>query len=76
MDNAKQAKDLVNILREANQEVDPKLADLAKIAAANINSGKLLINILFIYFYCSLVKRINPTFENRTRKVWNWALWF
>jgi len=40
MDNAKQAKDLVNILREANQEVDPKLADLAKIAAANVNSGR------------------------------------
>ncbi|PKC10111.1 P-loop containing nucleoside triphosphate hydrolase protein, partial [Rhizophagus irregularis] len=43
MDNAKQAKDLVNILREANQEVDPKLADLAKIAAANVNSGKFTI---------------------------------
>jgi len=40
MDNAKQAKDLVNILREANQEVDPKLADLAKIAAVNVNSGR------------------------------------
>ncbi|GBC06493.1 hypothetical protein RclHR1_06880010 [Rhizophagus clarus] len=40
MENAKQAKDLVNILREANQEVDPKLADLAKIAAANVNSGR------------------------------------
>jgi len=40
MDNAKQAKDLVNILREANQEVDPKLADLAKIATASVNSGR------------------------------------
>lgn len=40
MDNAKQAKDLVNILREANQEVDPKLTDLAKISTVNPNSGR------------------------------------
>ncbi|KAG9291685.1 hypothetical protein G9A89_022104 [Geosiphon pyriformis] len=33
MENSKQAKDLVNILREANQEVDPKLLELSKIAA-------------------------------------------
>jgi ATP-dependent RNA helicase DDX5/DBP2 len=31
MDNAKQAKDLVNILREAKQEVDPKLIEMSKI---------------------------------------------
>ncbi|CAG8533445.1 7844_t:CDS:2 [Ambispora gerdemannii] len=32
MENSKQAKDLVNILREANQEIDPKLIELSKIA--------------------------------------------
>ncbi|CAG8511727.1 9228_t:CDS:2 [Ambispora leptoticha] len=31
MENSKQAKDLVNILREANQEIDPKLIELSKI---------------------------------------------
>ncbi|CAG8698208.1 2964_t:CDS:2 [Acaulospora morrowiae] len=40
MENAKQAKDLVNILREANQEVDPKLLELVKLAVASTNNGR------------------------------------
>ncbi|CAG8577461.1 5685_t:CDS:2 [Paraglomus occultum] len=35
MDNAKQAKDLVNILREAKQEIDPKLIEMSKIHTGN-----------------------------------------
>ncbi|CAG8604726.1 6915_t:CDS:2, partial [Diversispora eburnea] len=43
MENAKQAKDLVNILREANQEVDPKLLELMKIAAASSGNNMVLV---------------------------------
>ncbi|CAG8633216.1 12087_t:CDS:10, partial [Racocetra fulgida] len=44
MDNAKQAKDLVNILREANQEVDPKLLEFMKIASASTPAGRSRYN--------------------------------
>ncbi|CAG8623061.1 12011_t:CDS:2 [Cetraspora pellucida] len=44
MDNAKQAKDLVNILREANQEVDPKLLEFMKIASASTTAGRSRYN--------------------------------
>ncbi|CAJ0638427.1 15644_t:CDS:10 [Entrophospora sp. SA101] len=40
MDNARQAKDLVNILREANQEVDSKLLELVKIVPKINNNNK------------------------------------
>ncbi|CAG8761513.1 14671_t:CDS:2, partial [Acaulospora morrowiae] len=33
-------KDLVNILREANQEVDPKLLELVKLAVASTSNGR------------------------------------
>ncbi|CAJ0923595.1 21955_t:CDS:10 [Entrophospora sp. SA101] len=39
-DNARQAKYLVNVLREANQEVDSKLLDLVKSASGNANNGR------------------------------------
>ncbi|CAG8518090.1 20173_t:CDS:2, partial [Gigaspora rosea] len=44
MENAKQAKDLVNILREANQEVDPKLLEFMKIASASTTAGRSRYN--------------------------------
>lgn len=38
--NAKQAKDLLNVLREANQEIDPKLEQLASRAGSYGGGGR------------------------------------
>nr|CAG8446293.1 977_t:CDS:2 [Entrophospora candida] len=38
-DNARQAKYLINVLREANQKVDSKLLDLVKVAGGSANNG-------------------------------------
>jgi len=37
-DSAKQARELVNVLREANQFVDPKLAEMARYSSGGGNS--------------------------------------
>lgn len=41
--NAKQAKDLIGVLKEANQHVNPKLLSLADVAKA-FGKGKLIVH--------------------------------
>nr|CAG8532315.1 303_t:CDS:10 [Entrophospora candida] len=57
MDNARQAKDLVNILREANQEVDSKLLELVKIVPSSNN--KINNNKKYAMETGELVKRLS-----------------
>jgi ATP-dependent RNA helicase DDX5/DBP2 len=37
-DNSRQARELINVLREANQFIDPKLAEMARYSSSGGNS--------------------------------------
>ncbi|KAK6420146.1 ATP-dependent RNA helicase dbp2 [Oleoguttula sp. CCFEE 5521] len=39
-DNAKQARDLVNVLREANQQIDPRLAEMVRYGGGGGGGGR------------------------------------
>lgn len=43
--NAKQAKDLISILKEANQHVNPKLMALAEQAKGMFGRGKRMVEV-------------------------------
>ncbi|KAF4519824.1 hypothetical protein B566_EDAN006838 [Ephemera danica] len=52
--NARQARDLISVLREANQSVNPKLSEFAAQTRNNYSNsrGKYLKNNLFTAFLC------------------------
>jgi len=53
--NARQAKELIAVLEEANQTINPKLAELANIARSTFG-GKG--NYIFITFYCIVISLV------------------
>ena len=44
--NAKQVTDLINVLREANQNINPKLLQLAESMRGQMGRGKKAFNLL------------------------------
>ena len=44
--NMKQTKDLVNVLQEANQQINPKLLQMANMARDAFNKGKSKFQII------------------------------
>jgi len=53
--NARQAKELIAVLEEANQTINPKLAELANIARSTFG-GKG--NYIFSTFYCIVISLV------------------
>jgi superfamily II DNA/RNA helicase len=58
--NARQARDLISVLREANQVVNPKLSEFAAQSRGNFNNsrGKFLdikIVVLFFFFIVEVI---------------------
>ena len=69
--NSKQAQDLVNVLTEANQVVNPKLYELASSSRGSGGRGG---NLSLLFNVCNL---INNCFVRRTQPLgrWWWRVW-
>jgi len=51
--NQRQAKELISVLEEANQEVNPELIELANMARSNYGGKSILISIMSLCRACS-----------------------
>lgn len=53
--NQRQAKELIAVLHEANQEINPKLSELASLAKNQFNSKYKIFPFYLLFFYSLLL---------------------
>lgn len=69
-DNCKQAKDLIEVLKEANQVVNPRLYEIMDMARGGGGKGKVSVPCIFAFVnnllkLCSLSSNIEPYYTSK-----------